>query len=154
MSAGKESLLLAGAAVMSATEPSYEQLACTEVLPPPAHVLNFLTNPSSMDTTCGPAVTPGPSPCLVSSTAAEEACQSCQHHKTQPTLHVEVCQHGNSSMRQAKLKELVMDMLLERGTAFSELVLMEFDEPTLKDHVLSISITDTPSELKVRWHFQ
>lgn len=69
--------------------------------------------------------------------------------KLTPTLHVEVCQHSSSSMRGAKLKELVRDKLLERGTAFSDLVLLEFDDPILKEHVLSISITDTPSELKV-----
>ncbi len=68
---------------------------------------------------------------------------------TQPMLHVEVCQRPHSAMAGTKLKELVVELLMERGTAFSELHIYEFENPILKEHVLSVSITDTPSHLKV-----
>lgn len=131
---------------MSASDiQDYQRLTCSEVLPGPG--LNLLT-PLSMDTGPIHGHTPTGVPCL-----PKEAgnCQQCQHIQTKPTLHVEVCQHAGSSMRMSKLKDLVMDMLLERGTAFSELVLLEFDDPALKEHIQSISITDTPSELKVKY---
>ena len=130
---------------------SYQQLVCPEVLPVPGQVPDlYIPSPLSMDTTgpcCrGPHTAHTPSlPCPPVPSVREG-----EHgNKPSPTLHVEVCQHSTSSMRGAKLKELVRDMLLERGTAFSDLILLEFDDPMLKEHVLSISITDTPSELKV-----
>ena len=66
-----------------------------------------------------------------------------------PTLHVEVCQRPDSTLRCTKLKELVLSMLRQRGTAFGELFLQEFEDPVMKEHVQSVSITDTPHELKV-----
>ena len=68
---------------------------------------------------------------------------------SQPTLHVEVCQRPHSAMAGTKLKELVVELLLERGTVFSELLIVEFEHPILKEHLLSVSITDTPAHLKV-----
>ena len=66
-----------------------------------------------------------------------------------PVLHVEVCQRAHSSMGDTKLKDLVLELLAEKGTAFSQLIMEEFEDPVLKEHVLSVSITDTPSDLKV-----
>lgn len=70
---------------------------------------------------------------------------------SKPVLHVEVCQRAHSSMGDTRLKELVLELLAEKGTAFSQLIMEEFEDPVLQEHVLSVSITDTPSELKVRW---
>lgn len=70
--------------------------------------------------------------------------------RNKPTLHVEVCQHTHSSMCLSKLKGLVSELLMERGTAFSELYMQDFEDQILKEHVKSITITDTPNDLKVR----
>lgn len=66
-----------------------------------------------------------------------------------PTLHVEVCQKGDSTLRCTKLKELVLSMLRQRGTAFGELFLKDFEDPVMREHVHSVSITDVPHEVKV-----
>jgi len=66
------------------------------------------------------------------------------------TLHVEVCQRPDSTLRCTRLKELVLSMLRQRGTAFGELLLQDFEDPVVKEHVQSVAITDVPQELKVR----
>ncbi len=65
------------------------------------------------------------------------------------TLHVEVCQRPDSTLRGTRLKEMVLSMLRQRGTAFGEVLLLEFEDPVIKEHVHSVSITDIPQELKV-----
>ena len=66
------------------------------------------------------------------------------------TLHVEVCQRPDSTLRCTRLKELVLSMLRQRGTAFGELLLQDFEDPVVNEHVQSVAITDVPQELKVR----
>lgn len=94
----------------------------------------------------------GPSPSLPSQAEARVDHSS----QCKPVLHVEVCQHAHSSMRGSKLKDMVLKLLAERGTAFSQLIIAEFDDPILKEHLVSVAITDTPAELTVRyltaWH--
>ena len=98
--------------------------------------------PSSMETAeCGSTPTL-PTPSGEATAGAQEF--------SKPVLHVEVCQRAHSSMGDTKLKEMVLELLAEKGTAFSQLIMEEFEDPVLKEHVLSVSITDTPRELKVR----
>lgn len=91
----------------------------------------------------------GPSPTLPSQAEARQQVDQSSQHK--PVLHVEVCQHAHSSMRGSKLRDMVLELLAEKGTAFSQLIITEFDDPILKEHLVSVAITDTPAELTVRY---
>lgn len=138
---------------------SYQHLTCSEVLPGPGQLVDFLPQPTplSMDISASCPICPhtySSLPSLVVESGAKGELEGVPYQqqacsKSKPTLHVEVCQHAHSSMRMSKLKCLVRDMLMERGTAFHELVMHEFDDPIFKEHLVSVSITDTPNELKV-----
>ena len=62
---------------------------------------------------------------------------------------MEVCQLAESTVCCSMLKELVLSMLRQRGTAFGELFLQEFEDPVMKEHIQSVSISDVPCQLKV-----
>lgn len=136
-------------------------LTCSEVLTGPGQLLDMqsaLPGISGHLLDLGSALTGmtssmetaecGKSPALPMPNGGEGA--SLHHHTSKTVLHVEVCQRAHSSMGDTRLKELVLELLAEKGTAFSQLIMDEFEDPVLQEHVLSVSITDTPSELKVR----
>ena len=69
---------------------------------------------------------------------------------TQQLIHVEVCQHPNSTMRASLVREYATARLKLQRTAFSGgFVLTDFEDSVLQEHVLSISVSDTPKGLMV-----
>ena len=74
------------------------------------------------------------------------------HHQTQeapPSVHVEVLQHSCSSLSAAVVREYAVAQLKMQPTAFGEFTLSEFEDPVLKEHVVSISVCDIPSSIQV-----
>ncbi len=154
----------------------HHDLTCSEVLPGPGQMLDIPGSTSSGQS--GPPLRhtaasfsmdsiltsyPLPSHVTSSSQALSTTGPPYPHHHhhhphpttpipppTKPTLHVEVCQATSSNMRSSRLKELVLAMLREKGTVFGELFIQEFDDPVLSEHIQSIAIADTPSQIKVR----
>lgn len=122
-------------------------LTCSEVLPGPGRLLDLDSAlPFSTEPSCNMRSPTLPSP---ASEAKMELSAASEAH-SKPLLHVEVCQRAHSSMGDSRIKELVLQLLAEKGTVFRQLMVEEFEEPTLKEHVLSVSITDTPGDVKVR----
>lgn len=136
-------------------EAVYHEFMCSEMVPDSARKMSG--QPFSLGASPFPplgmpfSMDPGP-PCRV-------APPPSGHHHTmpplppppaRPTLHVEVCQKQQSNMRASRLKEMVVELLREKRTTFGELVMTEFEDSVLKEHLQSVSITDTPNELKVR----
>ena len=66
------------------------------------------------------------------------------------TLHIEVLQHSFSSLSESVVREYAVAQLRHHPTAFGEFVLTEFDDPVLKEHVVSISVRDIPTSVRVR----
>lgn len=66
------------------------------------------------------------------------------------TLHVEVLQRSFSSLSESVVREYAMGQLSQHPTAFGEFVMTEFDDPVLKEHVVSISVRDIPTSVRVR----
>ena len=137
----------------------YHDLTCSEVLPGQGQMLDLQSStfhgsdPHSIDLMLASRSIP-PTHALPSSTTSPNLPSSPVRGspKTlpcQPTLHVEICQHSRSNMRSTRVKELVLAMLREKRTVFGELVMNEFDDPVLNDHVQSVALTDTPTQLKV-----
>lgn len=74
------------------------------------------------------------------------------YHQTQeppPSLHVEVLQHSCSSLSASVVREYAVAQLKMQPTAFGEFTLSEFDDPVLKEHVVSIAVCDVPSSIQV-----
>lgn len=71
----------------------------------------------------------------------------------QPTpspLHVEVLQHSCSSLSAAVVREYTVAQLKRQPTAFGGFTMTEFEDPVLKEHVVSISVCDIPESVQVR----
>ena len=62
------------------------------------------------------------------------------------SLHIEVCQAPCSTLRMSQIRDIVRDYLKELGSVIGELEETEFDDPVLKEHVLSILMTDVPND--------
>ena len=139
----------------------YRDLTCSEVLPSPEEMLDLHPQSSFMPTS---SATMALDPFMASMPLSMGALHSsptaasyggdfarCGSNTEQCkfTLHVEVCQRADSTLRCSKLKELVLSMLRQKGTAFGELFLQEFEDPLMKEHVRSVSVTDVPYQLKV-----
>jgi hypothetical protein len=67
-----------------------------------------------------------------------------------PSLHVEVLQHSCSSLSASVVREYAVAQLKMQPTAFGEFTLSEFDDPVLKEHVVSIAVCDIPTSIQVR----
>ena len=65
------------------------------------------------------------------------------------TLHVEVLQQSCSSLSASVVRDYAVAELKRHPTAFGEFTLTEFDDPVLKEHVVSISVCDVPSSIQV-----
>lgn len=146
---------------------SFQDLTCSEVLPGPGEIVDLLpqssllpTNSATMTmdsilTSMGPHLCPSSTPSLSpgphdGTLARPGLCTAGgMQGQFRPTLHVEVCQRAESTLPCSRLKELVLSMLRQRGTAFGELFLLEFDDPVMKEHIQSVSISDIPYQLKV-----
>ena len=55
-----------------------------------------------------------------------------------------------STLRAKVLKEHAKALLKKKGTTFGDFILTEFEDPVLREHVISISVTDIPKEVQVR----
>ena len=64
-------------------------------------------------------------------------------------LHVEVLQHSCSSLSAAVVREYVVAQLKRQPTAFGGFTMTEFEDPVLKEHVVSISVCDIPDSVQV-----
>lgn len=119
-----DSMYLPGGSASLEPSKSYHDLTCSEVLTEPEFV----------------QVRPSYSTTLPSS--------------TQQLIHVEVCQHPNSTMRASLVREYATARLKMQRTAFcGGFTLTEFEDAVLQEHVLSISVSDTPKGLMVRINF-
>ena len=67
-----------------------------------------------------------------------------------PSLHVEVLQHSCSSLSASVVREYALTQLKMQPTTFGEFTLSDFDDPVLKEHVVSIAVCDIPSSIQVR----
>lgn len=56
-------------------------------------------------------------------------------------------------MSSSILKTHVRELLLQKGAVFGDFIMTEFSDPILQEHILSVSITDTPPELQVHLPF-
>ena len=143
-------------------------LSCSEVLAGPGQLLDLQPAlPSSMETSTSAhsRTSPTSTGAAVSvAAAAEESSQlkgqggqegatggggGRSDSSRKPVLHVEVCQHAQSSMGDSRVRELVVELLARKGTAFGQLIMDEFEDSVLQQHIVSISITDAPTQLKV-----
>ena len=71
-----------------------------------------------------------------------------------PAIHVEVLQQSCSSLSASVVREYAVAQLKYHPTAFGEFTLTEFDDPVLKEHVVSISVCDVPTAIQVMlFHF-
>lgn len=66
-----------------------------------------------------------------------------------PSLHVEVLQHSCSSLSASVAREYAVAQLKMQPTAFGEFTLSDFDDPVLKEHVVSIAVCDLPTSIQV-----
>ena len=71
------------------------------------------------------------------------------HTYEQDSLHVEVLQHSCSSLSASVVRDYAVEQLKRQPTAFGEFTLSEFDDPVLKEHVVSISVCDVPCSVQV-----
>lgn len=62
---------------------------------------------------------------------------------------IEAC-HSSSTMRAAMLTERVKILLRKQGTTFGDFIITEFEDPILKEHTVSVSVSDIPNNLQVR----
>ena len=53
-------------------------------------------------------------------------------------------------MRAAMLTERVKILLRKQGTTFGDFIITEFEDPILKEHTVSVSVSDIPNNLQVR----
>lgn len=53
-------------------------------------------------------------------------------------------------MRAAMLTERVKILLRKQGTTFGDFIITEFEDPILKEHAVSVSVSDIPNNLQVR----
>jgi hypothetical protein len=60
----------------------------------------------------------------------------------QPFIHVEVCQKSCSTARASVVGQHATRFLSRMGTTYGDAVLKEFDDPLLKEHVDSISLSE------------
>ena len=61
----------------------------------------------------------------------------------------ETC-HSSSTLRAAMLTERVKILLRKQGTTFGDFIITEFEDPILKEHTVSVSVSDIPNNLQVR----
>lgn len=47
------------------------------------------------------------------------------------------------------LREQAKALLCKKGTAFGDFILTEFEDPVLREHVVSLSVSDVPIEVQV-----
>ena len=64
-------------------------------------------------------------------------------------LHVEVLQHSCSSLSASVVREYAVAQLKRQPTAFGGFTMTEFEDPVLKEHVVSISLCDIPDSVQV-----
>ena len=55
-----------------------------------------------------------------------------------------------STLRAVVLTEHVKALLRKQGTVFGDFIVTEFEDPILKDHAVSVSVSDIPKNLPVR----
>ncbi len=60
------------------------------------------------------------------------------------SVHVEICQAPMSTLRASQMRELVRGYLMRVG--LRESVVTEFSDTALSEHVISITITDVPTD--------
>ena len=48
------------------------------------------------------------------------------------------------------LTERVKILLRKQGTIFGDFIITEFEDPILKEHTVSVSVSDIPNNLQVR----
>lgn len=53
-------------------------------------------------------------------------------------------------MRAAMLTERVKILLRKQGTTFGDFIITDFEDPILKEHTVSVSVSDIPNNLQVR----
>ena len=141
-----------GASLEPCTHTSYSECMATHIMccetftaaaPEPARILDSVTLPSHLPdplTQCG-------LPLVSGSTMAHHL-----YHQSQeppPSLHIEVLQHSCSSLSASVVHEYAVAQLKMQPTAFGEFTLSEFDDPVLKEHVVSIAVCDIPSSIQV-----
>ena len=61
-------------------------------------------------------------------------------------IHVEVCQAPCSTLRRSQVREMVKARLQSQPRVLREMVETEFEDQELKEHVVSIAVTDVPSD--------
>ena len=54
-----------------------------------------------------------------------------------------------STIRASVLREHAKALLRKKGTAFGDFILTEFKDPILREHVVSLSVSDVPMDLQV-----
>ena len=144
-----------GASMEPCTHTSYSEclashLMCCETFPAPGgprmldssavHVSAPIIQDSLASAQCAP---------LVSGSIMAHHLYHHQTHEPPPALHVEVLQHSCSSLSASVVREYAVAQLKMQPTAFGEFTLTEFDDPVLKEHVVSISVCDIPSSIQV-----
>lgn len=55
-----------------------------------------------------------------------------------------------STLRAVVLTEHVKALLRKQGTVFGDFIVTEFEDPILKEHAVSVSVSDIPKNLQVR----
>lgn len=60
-----------------------------------------------------------------------------------------VCVCVCSTLRASVVREHTKSVLRKQGTASGDFIITEFEDPILKEHVISISVSDIPRDLQV-----
>lgn len=55
-----------------------------------------------------------------------------------------------SATRASVLREQAKALLRRKGTAFGDFIVTEFEDPVLREHVVSLSVSDVPMDLQVQ----
>lgn len=111
--------------------------ALPTILPPPDHL-----------TQCGGSV--GVPPIMAHHLYGHHTVAEPRGHGAgAPSLHVEVLQHSCSSLSISVIREYAVAQLKMQPTAFGEFTLSDFDDPVLKENVISISVCDIPTSIQV-----
>ena len=129
----------------SYTECLASHLMCCETFTAPCgtQILNTVAMPDPLASVqCAPSIVSG-------STMTHHLYHHAQTQQPPHSLHVEVLQHSCSSLSASVVREYAIAQLKTQPTAFGEFTLTEFDDPVLKEHVVSIAVCDIPSSIQV-----
>ena len=141
-----------GASLEPCTHTSYSECLASHLMC--CETFTAVPEPRMLDSVALPHVPPDPlTQCGVPPVVSGSTMAHHLYHQTQeppPSLHVEVLQHSCSSLSASVVREYAVAQLKMQPTAFGEFTLSEFDDPVLKEHVVSIAVCDIPSSIQVR----